>query len=158
LQSLKSLFPTLSAGFLKKNPDVLISDEETVLFGRELAKQLPSGQIVAFSGDLGAGKTTMIKGIVAELTGASEESVMSPTFVLHSAYGNAPVVHHFDLYRLAGVDEFCSLGFEEMVFSDGVSCIEWPERIAEILPEETLWIHLSHHPEGGREVRVENHV
>jgi tRNA threonylcarbamoyladenosine biosynthesis protein TsaE len=120
------------------------STEKTIAFGQTIGKSVQPGTILSLFGDLGAGKTTLIKGIVSALTGIEPAEVCSPTFVYLNIYeGNCPV-YHFDLYRLNDVESFLSLGFEEYLFSQGVCCLEWSERIASILPESTQRITLSH--------------
>lgn len=116
------------------------SAEETIEIGKTLGKALPPSSVLCFFGDLAAGKTTLIKGIVSEATGKPPESVISPTFVLMNIYeGNKPV-YHFDLYRLNGSEEFLSLGFDEYLQSNGISCIEWSERIDQIIPKNAIRI------------------
>jgi len=132
---------------------VLNSPEETKQFGLALAKILPENAIVCFEGDLAAGKTTLIKGLVSGLMNYPEEKVNSPTFVLLNIYEGDKVVYHFDLYRLQDPDEFLMLGFDEM-WGQGVVCIEWPERITPHLPGSYFRIKLEHTGEDRRRVTV----
>ncbi len=127
------------------------SAEETIAFGAEFVKTLKPGSILALCGELGAGKTTFVKGIVEGATGIAPEKVTSPTFVYLNTYGP---VNHFDLYRLNDCDEFLSLGFEEYLFAGGICCIEWSERIAPLLPEGVLTVTLSHLTEEAREISI----
>lgn len=127
------------------------SSEETLIFGANLGKELPSGSILCLFGELGAGKTTLVKGIVHGRTGIAPESVVSPTFVYLNIYDS---IYHFDLYRLQGADEFLSLGFEEYFFAGGICCIEWSERICSLLPKEAVHITLSHLSENKREITL----
>lgn len=112
--------------------------------GRSLAKTLLPGAIVCFFGDLGAGKTTLIKGIVSELAQIAPEEITSPTFSYLQLYEGIGPVYHFDLYRLCSVEEFLGLGFEEQLFSTGIVLIEWSERIESLVPDYALRITLHH--------------
>lgn len=146
------LFTLMSPNGLKQNSaDV----EETIAFGKKLAEGLTPGAILCFFGELGAGKTTLIKGIVSGLTGVAPEEVSSPTFVYLNIYGGKIPVYHFDLYRLHGVDEFLGMGFEEYLFSDGVCCIEWSEKIVSILPESVHHLTLQHENKNSRKIIYE---
>lgn len=118
---------------------VLADEQATARFGAALAPLLRAGDVVGLSGSLGAGKTTLARAIIGALTGRSE--IPSPTFMLVLPY-DAPsfTLYHFDLYRLEKPEDAFELGLEEAL--DGVSLIEWPERIAKLLPESTLFIRL----------------
>lgn len=119
------------------------SAEETFAIGSEWGRSLPLGSVVAFFGDLGAGKTTFIKGLVAGATEDPSLIVTSPTFVLLNIYEGVKRVYHFDLYRLQGSEEFLSLGFEEYWNCPGITCIEWAERIAPLLPPGSIQVRLT---------------
>lgn len=108
------------------------SAQETEEIGRELGKKLTPGSVICFFGELGAGKTTLIKGIVSAVS-SSSELVNSPTFVYLNIYSGTPPVYHFDLYRLRDADEFLGMGFDEFLHADGICCIEWSERIKGLL-------------------------
>lgn len=128
------------------------SPEETLAIGQNIGKQLKPGTIVCFFGELGAGKTTLIKGIAQEARGLALEQqdlsgVTSPTFTYLNIYQGSIPVYHFDLYRLKDSDEFLSMGFEEFLYAEGICCIEWSEKIAPLIPQEAIQIVLSH--EGG---------
>lgn len=118
----------------------LASSEETISFGRKMATLLPPNAILALSGDLGAGKTTFVQGLALGL--GIEEAVQSPTFVILNAYQER--LFHFDLYRLKTLSDFTSLGLEEYFHKGGICAIEWPDRIAELLPQGTISIHFSY--------------
>ena len=123
------------------------SREEMLAFGQKLSHEITDGDVVCFSGDLGAGKTTLIKGIISGLTGCDVDDVTSPTFTYLIEYGR---VVHFDLYRLNGIEQFAQMGFEEYFNPRHICLIEWPERIAGNLPEhETISIS---HEDGGRKI------
>lgn len=128
------------------------SAEETGHLGRTLARFLSGGDIILFYGDLGAGKTTLIQGICEAL--AVREKVTSSSFVLLRLLNGTLPVYHFDLYRLAGAEEIEDLGFEEYLFSDGVSLIEWPERIKESAGRSWLSISLEYADGGPDERRI----
>lgn len=117
-------------------------EQDTVRLGRTLAHVLPAGTVVALCGPLGAGKTRLVQAF-AEARGVSREFVTSPTFVLLQHYGEERPIHHFDVYRMADEDEFLQLGPEEYFDSNGVTFIEWADRVASILPEDHLWIEIA---------------
>ena len=120
---------------------VQLPDEQaTARLGARLAAALREGDVVALSGPLGAGKTTLARAVIAALTGKNEAP--SPTFTLVETYETARFpLFHFDLYRLEKAEDVWELGFEEAL--DGVGLIEWPERIETLLPASTLLIRLS---------------
>lgn len=130
------------------------SEEETIALGESFGSSLPKGTIVCFFGDLGAGKTTFIKGLVKGYSGYSSEHVNSPTFVYLNIYTGTETVYHFDLYRLRDSDEFLSMGFDEMFHADGICLIEWSEKIENILPEKRLNITIEHMGENSRKIRL----
>ncbi len=121
----------------------LSSAEQTLAFGQEMAALLSPNAILALSGDLGAGQTTFVQGLALGL--GIHEPVQSPTFVLLNDYGR---LYHFDLYRLKRGADFTTLGFEEYFQKGGICAIEWPERIQELLPPDTIHIHFSYKEEG----------
>lgn len=118
------------------------SEEETLNYGHRLAETLSPGDIVALQGALGSGKTRMVKGM-ARAFGVDEARVHSPTFALIHEYEGDPPLYHFDCYRMESVREALEIGAEEYFYGRGVTVIEWPERIAPILPEHTIWIELA---------------
>lgn len=117
---------------------------ETFELGMTLGAQLKPGSVVCFFGDLGAGKTTFIKGLAASLLGSSGEEINSPTFTYFNIYHGRQTLYHFDLYRLRDIYEFLSMGFDEVLGAGGVTCIEWAEKIAGALPDEAICIEMSH--------------
>lgn len=124
----------------------------------QICHQCLGGDVIALKGPLGSGKTTFVKAF-CQAAGIPADSVSSPTFVIHHLY-EAPgakfrVVSHFDLYRLKSETELESIGFEEYVWGDGVSLIEWPQVAENQLPPDRLEIELSHcdDPEQ-REIRL----
>jgi tRNA threonylcarbamoyladenosine biosynthesis protein TsaE len=116
------------------------SDQETIAFGAELTALYPEGGIFCFSGNLGSGKTTLIKGLVSALTDIDPNDVTSPTYTYLNIYES---VTHFDLYRLENSDEFLALGLEDYLYSKGFVCIEWSERIKDILPSPVIHIDIT---------------
>jgi tRNA threonylcarbamoyladenosine biosynthesis protein TsaE len=118
----------------------LPDETATARLGAGLAARLRGGDVVALSGPLGAGKSTLARAIIAALTGVMEAP--SPTFTLVETYETrAFSLWHFDLYRLEKAEDVWELGYEDAL--DGVSLIEWPERIERMLPPETLLVRLS---------------
>lgn len=110
------------------------SPEETGIIAEEFAKSLKSGDVICISGDLGVGKTAFVQGLARGL-GVSEY-VSSPTFTIVNTYDGNITLNHFDVYRISDSEEMFEIGFEEYLFGDGVSVIEWPELIVDILPEK----------------------
>lgn len=122
----------------------------------EFGKQLKPNSIVCFYGDLGAGKTTFIKGLAAGILGSSGEEVISPTFTYLNIYHgkNSPKsLYHFDLYRLRDADEFLGMGFDEMFDAGGICCIEWAEKI-EALNLQAISVEMNYLGEGIRRIEI----
>lgn len=118
------------------------SPDETRRFARELATTLRRGDCIALRGQLGAGKTCFVRGLVEGL-GGDPRGVSSPTFVLLNVYDTPRgSVFHLDAYRVAGPDDFDAIGFDELLTQEGFVVIEWPERVAALLPDERLEVHL----------------
>jgi len=116
------------------------SEEETIQLGREIAARLPPRAVVLLIGNLGAGKTTLAKGIVSGLGAAEPEDVTSPTFTLIHEYGAR--VYHADLYRLDRPEEVSRLGLEEIFDRGAVVLIEWGERFPQLMPADRIEIRL----------------
>ncbi len=121
--------------------EITHSEEETIELGRRIARELPRQAVVLLIGNLGAGKTTLAKGIVSGLCAAPPEEVSSPTFTLIHEYGEGRV-YHIDLYRLDRPEELATLGLEEIFDRDAVVLIEWGERFPKLMPENRIEIHL----------------
>ena len=130
------------------------SEEETVALGRRLAALLPRRATVLLIGQLGAGKTTLAKGIVEGLGAASPEEVSSPTFTLVHEYGSSGRVYHIDLYRLDTEAELESIGLDEILDRDAVVLIEWGERFPRLMPPDRIEIRLEHQGGDSRVVAV----
>jgi tRNA threonylcarbamoyladenosine biosynthesis protein TsaE len=120
------------------------SDEETRAVGEALGRRLGPGDVVCLEGPLGAGKTTLAQGLARGLGVA--DVVNSPTFTLVQEYEGCQPVFHLDVYRLSGPEEAADLAIPEMIAAGGVLMIEWPERIASLLPADRLEIRLA--PDG----------
>lgn len=115
--------------------------EETTKIGSLLGKLVQPGDVICLTGDLGTGKTHITKGIAKGL-GISEH-ITSPTFTIVNEYDSGKLkFYHFDVYRVSDPDEIYAIGFDEYIFSDGVSVIEWANYIEEILPKEFLHIYI----------------
>ncbi|BDC95662.1 tRNA (adenosine(37)-N6)-threonylcarbamoyltransferase complex ATPase subunit type 1 TsaE [Treponema saccharophilum] len=131
------------------------SAEETIALGRKIGGALTGGEIIAMQGTLAAGKTTMTKGI-AESLGVAD-TITSPTFCLISEYEGRLPLYHMDVYRLDGGEDFINLGVEDMMYGNGVSIIEWSEKVMDELPRETIIIRIE--PKEGsteRTITIEN--
>ena len=118
------------------------SVDETIRFGEKLGRWLSPGHVIALVGELGAGKTTMVKGIVKGLGVTDRRAVKSPTFALVHRYKGHIPIYHFDAYRLKDTQEILDIGSDEMIYGNGVSIIEWADKVPECLPEEYLKITL----------------
>ena len=120
------------------------SSAETFEQGRLLGEMLTVPSVVCFFGELAAGKTTFIKGLVCGAAKIDPSAIQSPTFTYLHIYEGQKRVYHFDLYRLRDVDEFLSMGFDEYFEAEGICCIEWSERIASCLPLHRVTVVLEH--------------
>jgi tRNA threonylcarbamoyladenosine biosynthesis protein TsaE len=120
------------------------SAEETTRWGREFAKRLKVPVLVLLSGELGSGKTTLTKGIVAGLGAAGEDEVTSPTFTLVHVYGDAEKVYHGDLYRIESFHDFETLGLEDVFSKPAVVILEWSERFPLQSPWPQVRLRLEH--------------
>jgi len=119
------------------------SPDETAQLARTLAQRLTGGEVIALTGELGAGKTCFAKGL-AEGLGIDPNIVTSPTFVLINEYDGRLHVFHFDAYRLHDSDDLEALGCQEMFAGDGVCIVEWADRVADCLPDDRLDIDIAH--------------
>jgi len=138
------------------------SEEETIELGRRIAASLPSRAVILLIGNLGAGKTTLAKGIVSGLDAAEPDEVSSPTFTLIHEYGtheygrvaNRTIVYHIDLYRLDRVEQVATLGLDEILDRDAVVLIEWGERFPQLMPAGRIEIRLTALDDDRRKIRV----
>lgn len=129
------------------------TSEETIELGRQLSKQLPNGAVVILNGDLGVGKTTFVRGVAQGLN--IKDVVQSPTFNIMKVYFKAdrPLIH-IDAYRLA--DNNADIGLDEYIgYESGITVIEWPQFISELIPENRISITISRINETERDVLVE---
>lgn len=114
---------------------------ETEVFGESLAQSLRAGDVVAFTGTLGMGKTALTRGLARGL--GCRGRVSSPTFTIVNEYDGPVPLFHFDLYRLGGADELYDIGWDDYLARGGVCAVEWSERAADALPEDTVFIDLA---------------
>ncbi|MBQ1949384.1 MAG: tRNA (adenosine(37)-N6)-threonylcarbamoyltransferase complex ATPase subunit type 1 TsaE [Treponema sp.] len=128
--------------------------EETVELGRKIGNLLEKGDVIAMQGTLAAGKTTITKGIAESL--GVKDTITSPTFCLISEYEGKMPLYHMDVYRLEGGEDFVNLGTDDMIYGEGVSIIEWSEKIMEELPKKTIILKLEPQEDGSRIITIEN--
>ena len=133
---------------------ITYSAEETTQWGREFAERLHAPVLVLLSGELGTGKTTLTKGIVAGLGAAREEDVTSPTFTLVHVYGNSQKVYHGDLYRIETFHDFETLGLEDVFAQPAVVILEWSERFPLTSPWPQVRLRLEHRGGDTRRILV----
>jgi tRNA threonylcarbamoyladenosine biosynthesis protein TsaE len=129
------------------------SVQETLQFGKRLARHVRKGDIICLFGDLGSGKTVLTKGIAQGL-GIDKHDVVSPTFVLLRQYEGRVPVFHFDLYRLGEAGEILDLGYEEYLYGNGVAIIEWADRLGILTPDAYLKVSLDVVGEDRRKITV----
>jgi len=134
--------------FISKNT------HETVRIGARLGSLLKGGDVIALIGQLGSGKTTLVKGIAQGLGVKDSKYVNSPSFVIVKEYDGDVPLYHFDIYRLDDPSEMNTVGYEEYLYADGVSVIEWADKIEKILPDEYLSIDLSIKGKNEREIKI----
>ena len=132
------------------------SVEETMLAGEKLAKKLKPGDVVALYGNLGSGKTTFTKGIGKGLGVKKPAHINSPTFVLIKEYEGKMSLYHLDLYRLGDLKEIENLAIEEYIYGNGITVIEWAEKIKCILPEKHISVKFKVKGDNKREVIIED--
>jgi tRNA threonylcarbamoyladenosine biosynthesis protein TsaE len=132
------------------------SSEETILRGREIGSRLKAPALVLLSGDLGAGKTTLTKGIASGLGAADEDDVTSPTFTLVHKYGRGAPVYHVDLYRIADFHDLETLGLEDVFSEKAVVIVEWPDKLTLRTDWPVVRIRLEHVAEDTRRIVIED--
>lgn len=131
------------------------SAEETIALGRELAPLLVPPKLVLLRGDLGAGKTTLVKGIAQAFQAASEEDVTSPTFTLvHEYRGPSATLYHIDLYRVDTPRELETLGLDDLMSENSILLIEWGEKFSRFERERDIEIALERVSENERKISV----
>jgi tRNA threonylcarbamoyladenosine biosynthesis protein TsaE len=129
------------------------SEDETIELGRKIARELPKRAVVLLIGNLGAGKTTLAKGILSGLSAAEPDEVVSPTFTLIHEYGRG-AVYHVDLYRLDTPQQVATLGLEEILEREAVVLVEWGERFPDLFPSPRIEIRLQAVSESRRQITI----
>ncbi|MBU0758826.1 MAG: tRNA (adenosine(37)-N6)-threonylcarbamoyltransferase complex ATPase subunit type 1 TsaE [Candidatus Omnitrophica bacterium] len=132
------------------------SAEETIKLGQTLAKDFSRGDIVALYGNLGSGKTTFVKGIGIGLEVKEARHINSPTFVLIKEYQGRIPLYHMDLYRLNSLKDIEDIAIEEYMYGDGVTVIEWAEKLEPILPKKIVSVSLAIKGKDKREIKIED--
>jgi tRNA threonylcarbamoyladenosine biosynthesis protein TsaE len=138
---------------LSRNEWISGSADETFQIGKAWGATLKSGAVIAFSGDLGAGKTTFIRGI-ADSFAIDTHSVSSPTFTYLNVYSGSKTLFHFDLYRIKDAKAFLAAGFDDFLQEDAICCIEWAERIDTLLKESIYRVSINIVSEEEREICI----
>ena len=128
------------------------SYEETQKIAADFAKTLKEGDVLCMYGDLGVGKTAFVQGLAKGLE--IDEPITSPTFTIVNEYSGTLPLYHFDVYRIADSDEMYEIGYEEYVYGDGLSVIEWPQLIDDILPEKRYDIEIAKDYDKGENYRT----
>jgi tRNA threonylcarbamoyladenosine biosynthesis protein TsaE len=128
-------------------------EEETIDLGRRIAATLPKRAVILLIGNLGAGKTTLAKGIISGLGAAEPEDVTSPTFTLIHEFGQGRM-YHIDLYRLDRAEQVATLGLDEIFDREAVVLIEWGERFPHLLPEDRIEIRIESLNEDSRRIEI----
>ena len=130
------------------------SPEQTAEIAKQIAAIIPKPAVIQLTGNLGAGKTTLVKSRVETWGAAAADDVSSPTFTLIHEYGEPVAVYHVDLYRLEKPSEFYSLGLDEIFDSPARVVIEWGEKFAPLLPKDRWIVTINHAGGDSREIRV----
>ena len=143
-----------------ENSDIILLDEKnTQVSALDILKQTEPHRVLAFDGQMGAGKTTFIKKLCEQM--GTTDIVNSPTFAIVNVYDvEQPYkgeVYHFDCYRLKDIREAMDFGAEEYLYSGNYCFIEWPEKIAPILPDDTVWVKIDLLPDGDRRMTIDTH-
>jgi tRNA threonylcarbamoyladenosine biosynthesis protein TsaE len=132
---------------------ISISPAETEEFARRFAKEIMPGDLLALKGELGAGKTQFVKGLVAGL--GSDAVVASPTFtIIHEYTGGHSPIYHFDFFRLKGRQSAERLGLEDYFFGGGVCVVEWADHFPDLIPDHARWIEFQIESENVRAITV----
>ncbi len=130
------------------------SAEQTFEIARHIGEKAKDGDLFALSGELGSGKTCFTKGLALGLGVSEEYQITSPTFTLINEYPARCKLYHFDVYRLSGYSEFEDLGYEEYFAGDGVVVIEWAEKIAKLIPRDSIFINFEYVDENSRKMII----
>ena len=127
------------------------NEADTIEFGKKLGREAEAGTVIALTGDLGAGKTTLTKSIALGLQ--IDDIITSPTFNIVKEYDSGRIpLYHFDVYRVGDVDEMYEIGCEEYFYGEGVCVVEWADLIEEIMPEDTKWINIEYGEKEGERI------
>ena len=129
------------------------SPEQTQQNAAQIARQLHPGDVIAFTGGMGMGKTCFVRGLASVL--CPQSGVSSPTFSLVNEYGGDIPLYHFDMYRVTSLDDLYSTGFFDYLDTDAILVIEWSENIVDALPENTIWIRFERLGDCERKITIE---
>ena len=128
------------------------SEQETRELGKRMSQKVTPGTVISLRGSLGAGKTVFAKGFALGL--GITEAIVSPTFTLVQEYDGREKLYHLDIYRLSGEDEFESMGGEDFLYPDGITLIEWSEKIESMLPDETIYVNVTINDDLSRTITI----
>ena len=128
------------------------SEQETRELGKRMSQKVTPGTVISLRGSLGAGKTVFAKGFALGL--GITEAIVSPTFTLVQEYDGREKLYHLDIYRLSGEDEFESMGGEEFLYPDGITLIEWSEKIDSMLPDSTIFVEVKINEDLSRTITI----
>ena len=131
------------------------SEDQTIALGEEIGRSLGRRAVVLLIGELGAGKTTIAKGIIQGLGAAQPDEVASPTYTLIHEFGEGPKVYHIDLYRIERASQVLSLGIDELLDREAIVLVEWGERFPDLWPPDRIEIRLAYTDDSAREVRID---
>ena len=135
------------------NKIITTSPEETIEFAKKIGAVLKKGDVIAYKGGLGAGKTTFTRGLA--MGAGLEDEVYSPTFALINEYAGDVNIYHFDMYRIENTDDLETTGFFDYPMEDSIFVIEWSENIIDALPENTIFIQINRIDVETREIIIE---
>ena len=141
---------------MKKIHFISYTPQETMQWGKRIARRLWPSSVICLTGNLGSGKTTFVKGVAQGLQ-ISPVKVNSPTFVLLNIYEGKRSLFHFDFYRLEQLEEIEKIGYDEFLYGDGVTVIEWAERLRHLFPTENLTVKLGYKTEQERTLEIVAH-
>ncbi len=133
------------------------SFEETRKLGKKIGKQLMPGAVIALTGELGSGKTVFVQGLAAGLAVPADYYITSPTFTLINEYPGRHPFYHVDLYRIETLDDLEEIGFYDIVHGEGVTAIEWADKLPENMLTEHLEIHLEIIDDDSRKILITSH-
>ena len=136
----------------------IASIEDLPRAAKEMAALMDDRTVYAFNGEMGAGKTTFINALAQALGVDPDEATSSPTFALVNEYRSettAELIYHFDLYRIEDLDEALDMGIEDYLDSGALCFIEWPDRVADLLPDDTVNVDIAVNPDGSRTVTID---